>query len=289
LIGLRALIAWPVLVAQLVIFGTAAFALTLGRDARGERDHFIRGLIWPWQGLALLNLLISPLLLLEITAGMAQTGWREALPLIPEVLQQTHAGQVWEWRLPFTGLLVITSLSPMRHTATAWSLLIVSSALFLLESLTSHAVDIGRLAIAIYFIHQCAAALWLGAVLGLWIGVRRAKLDVSWVEYAAPWVSRLAGWTVLILIMSGVLTAYHALAGDPSHILSAAYGRALSVKLAAASLVLMIGAYNRFLLIPQLGGTGARDRLLRNVGLESVLLAGVIGLAAVLANTPPAH
>ena len=71
-------------------------------------------------------------------------------------------------------------------------------------------------------------------------------------------------------------------------IIYAIYGRTLMVKLGAASVVLLIGAYNRFVLIPERNGP-ERGSLLRNVGLESILLAGVAGLAALLANTPPAH
>jgi putative copper resistance protein D len=159
----------------------------------------------------------------------------------------------------------------------------------MLESLTSHAIDIGAAAVTIDCAHELAAALWLGAVFGLWFGAGHEKLGVDWVEYAAPWVSRLAGWTVTVLILSGLFIAYHQLAGDPTRIFYAIYGRTLMVKLGAATTVLLIGAYNRFVLMPEIDGPEARDRLLRNVGLESLLLLGVAGLAALLANTPPAH
>jgi putative copper export protein len=41
--------------------------------------------------------------------------------------------------------------------------------------------------------------------------------------------------------------------------------------------------------MPTVSESSAQESLLRNVGIESVLLVGVLGLAALLANTPPAH
>ncbi|MGH7838677.1 MAG: hypothetical protein ACREQC_12770, partial [Candidatus Binataceae bacterium] len=97
---MRALLAWPVLTAQLLMFGTAAFALSLGNDAGAERDQLIASLISLWRLLGLTVLLVSPLLFVQITAGMAGTNWWNAIPLAPQVLRETHAGAVWQWRLP---------------------------------------------------------------------------------------------------------------------------------------------------------------------------------------------
>jgi putative copper export protein len=288
LIGWRALTAWVVLTSQLTIFGTASFTLSLDTSGRGKRDLFIAGLTQLWRWLALVNLLSSSLLLLEITAGMAQTGLKDALPLLPEVLKETYAGHIWELRLPASALMLIFAAS-LRKGAAAISLVMLSASLLLFESLTSHAVDHGSVAVAIHFLHQCSAAVWIGAVLGLWIGAQWEMLSDEWVECIAPWVSRLAGWTVAFLLLSGLLTARRMLPTDITRMWEIPYGRALIVKLGAASVVLMIGAYNRFFLIAHLRGRAARIKLLRNVGVESVLLMLVVGLAAILANTPPAH
>ena len=276
----RALIAWPVLVALLVMFGTAGFALTLSHDRAGDRDQFMRGLIPLWRVLGTINLVLSPLLLIAITAGMADTRWRQALPLVPEVLCESHAGRIWEWRLPIAAMLAVAAWCPLRAAVAAWTVLLFAGASLLLESLTSHAIDSGFVVVMIHFFHQTAAALWFGAVLGLWFGARHELLGAGWTEYAAPWVSRLAGWTVVALIMSGVFIAYHGLAADPMRVIYSIYGRTLIVKLGAASLVLLIGAYNRFVLMPEIKGTSVVDRLVRNVGFESLLLCGVVGIAA---------
>jgi hypothetical protein len=67
-------------------------------------------------------------------------------------------------------------------------------------------------------------------------------------------------------------------------------GRTLIAKVAVFAAVLAIGGYNRYWLVPNVSDATARDGLLRNVGVEWViLLFAVLGLASLLANTPPAH
>ena len=286
---MRALIAWPILTSQFLIFGTSAFALSLGAAPEAERERLIESLIGPWRALATIAMLASPLLFAQIAAGMAGTDMIAALPFLPEVLRETHAGSVWEWRLPIAMVLAIGAWLPLGKKLVAGIMLGLSAALLLCESLTSHAIDKGAIAVAVQFFHELAGALWIGAILDLWLGATRARLSDAWVEHTAPWVSRMAEWTVVILLLSGLYAAYRALLGEPALLMYTAYGRVLMIKIAAASLVLLIGAYNRFMLIPEMAVADARGALLRNVAVESILLVGIIGIAALLANTPPAH
>jgi putative copper resistance protein D len=286
---MRAALAWPVLYAQLLIFGTAAFTLTLGPELQNGRDRLIGSLINLWRGLGLVVLTLSPLLFVTIASGMAQMTGLKVLPLVPVILAATHAGRVWEWRLPIVTALALASWLPLRPTTMARVMLVASGALLFCESLTSHAIDRGMVAATVHFIHETAGAVWIGAILGIWLGALHAQLGKTWVVDVAPWVSRLAGWTVAALLLSGLYTTYHALMGDPGLLMYSSYGRVLLLKISAASIVLAIGAYNRFMVIPDLVRSEAYVALLRNVAIESILLIGVVGVAALLANTPPAH
>ncbi len=286
---LRILFAWPVLAIQLIIFGTAAFALSLGSDAAAQRARLIVRLRAIWRVLGLITLALSPFLFVEIVAGMAGTTWSQALPYSSEVLRETHAGHVWEWRFPLVILLATGGWLPLTRIASAILFVAISTGLLLCEGLASHAIDHGATAVAFFVVHELSGGLWIGAVFSLWFGASRVQLGADWVDHTAPWVSRLAGWTVVVLLLSGVYTAYQALMGDASLLLYSTYGRNLLIKIGAASIVLLIGAYNRFIIMPELAGSSAREALLKNVLLESILLVGVIGLAALLANTPPAH
>jgi putative copper resistance protein D len=286
-IGERAIVAWPLLVAEILIFGTTAFALLLAPEPQSEE---IASALTPlWRGLALLAALLSPLALLVGTANMADVSLRAAVPFLAQVVRETHFGQVWSWSFPLTLALLVIPWTPGRGPLKTAALSLVSGALLLLVSFSSHAIDRGRIALIFYFTHEVAAALWIGAILGLWFGAVRGKLGSGWIQRTAPRVSSVAGWTVATLILSGLYTAYYSLGADPHRIIDSAYGRTLVEKVCAAMLVLLIGAYNRYYLMPTVSETSAQETLLRNVGLESLLLIGVLGLAALLANTPPVH
>jgi hypothetical protein len=110
------------------------------------------------------------------------------------------------------------------------------------------------------------------------------------VEHAAQRVSKLAFCSVIALVISGTYTAYNGLGFDLYRLLFSAYGRTLIAKMTVFAAVLAIGAYNRYWLVPKVAEHAVRDALLRNVRIESViLLLVVVGLASLLANTPPAH
>jgi putative copper resistance protein D len=286
-IGERALVAWPLLMAQTTIFGTAAFALLIAPDTRSEE---LAGALTPlWRGLALIAFVFSPLALLVGAANMGDLSLRAAIPFLPQVIRQTHFGRVWSWSFLLTMVLALIPWTRGRGQLKTAILACVACALLLLVSCSSHAIDRGTTAVIVYFIHEVAAAIWIGAIFGLLFGAVRGKLGSDWVLKTAPRVSGVAGWTVTILILSGLYTAYYSLGVDPHRLFDAAYGRTLMDKVCAAMLVLLIGAYNRYWLMPTVSESSAQEILLRNVGVESVLLVGVLGLAALLANTPPAH
>jgi putative copper resistance protein D len=286
-IGERALVAWPLLVAETLIFGTAAFALLLAPDMRSE--DMATALTPLWRGLALLAVVFSPLTLIIGTANMGDLSLRDAIPFLPQVLRETHFGHIWTLSFPLTLVLLVVAWTRGRGLVKTALLGLVGCVLLLLGSLSGHAIDRGRIAVMVYFAHEVAAALWVGAILGLWFGAVRGKLGSGWILQTAPRVSGVAGWTVTVLIVSGLYTAYYSLGADPHRLIDAAYGRTLVDKVCAAMLVLLIGAYNRYWLMPAVSEASAQESLLRNVGVESVLLIGVMGLAALLANTPPAH
>jgi putative copper export protein len=73
------------------------------------------------------------------------------------------------------------------------------------------------------------------------------------------------------------------------HPLDSSYGRVLTAKIEAFAVALAIGGYNRFYLVPTLELASTRSLLIRNVATESLIIVGVMGLAALLAATPPAH
>ncbi|HXN86513.1 MAG TPA: hypothetical protein VN867_10595, partial [Candidatus Binataceae bacterium] len=156
-----AILTWPLLVSQLLIFGTAAFVLMFAPATIGEGRDSSPVFIAIWRALAVVIVIVSPMLFIAMASGMAQMTWAQVLPVIPQVARETYAGRLWMWRFGAVALLAIVAWIPARANLTAIGLMAISAILTLLGSMTSHAVDKGSFAVAIYCVHQMAAGIWL--------------------------------------------------------------------------------------------------------------------------------
>ena len=282
------ILAWPLIAAQILIFGTAAFALMTASSQIAGRERLTGSLVVLWRGLALLILTISPLRFLSVAAGMADSPLKDAIPFVPQIMRETFAGRVWAWRLGVAAMLAIAAwISPRRMLAV--SVFAISAVLLLSQSITSHAVDSGAYAIAIHFIHQVASGLWIGALTCLLLGATHAHARAEWLKWATGRVSMIAAWSVALLVVTGSVRAWYAIGLHFELLVYSIYGRTLLWKLATAATVILIGGYNRYRVVPDLGEASARATLIRNVSAECMLLGAVLGWSALLANTPPPH
>jgi putative copper resistance protein D len=243
-----------------------------------------------WNFLAAVIVLTAPLVLLNMTADMAGVPWTSAVGFLPQVLAETHAGQIFQWFLPIAFAVLLSTCIPIPPAFRTTMLFLMTGVLLLLQALLSHAIDKGALAVTVYFLHETSVSLWVGALLALWMVVQYGDPPDVWVERAARRVSKVAFWSVLALVITGTYTAYNGLGFDVYRLLFSLYGRTLIVKVVVFAGVLAVGAYNRYWLVPKVAEPAAREALLRNVRIESlILILAVVGLASLLANTPPAH
>ena len=286
----RALLEWPLLLASAATFGTATFVLAVRGFDGCPAGSTMAALLPAWRLMAIVVFLVSPIMLLKLTAEMSGVSWLEALPFVPEVLTQTHSGEVWRWALIVAALLLVCVFAPLASITRAVALACFSAVLMFCGAQLGHAVDHGSMAILVYLVHEAAAGSWIGALLGLWLVTRRAQPSWEWVARAARMVSTIAAWSVAALVLSGAYTAYQGLGFSVDRLLFSSYGRTLIVKVVVFCAVLSIGAYNRERLMPDVAASGTQRILLRNVGIEALALGVmVVGLAALLANTPPAR
>jgi putative copper resistance protein D len=267
----------------LMLFGTAAFALLFAPLAI---EDYGGDAITLWRGLAVLNLVMSPLVFMQIAAGMAQASWLEVAPFLAPILRETLAGRIWVWRLVAAVMLAIVVWIPARVMTIGACSLALTSILIVLSSATSHAIDKGALVVAIYCAHQAAAGLWLGALVSLLMSARRGPEALA---AFTPRVSTVCAWAVGIMVISGPLIALRWLGWNPHLLLDSAYGRTLTVKIMIAVPVLLLGAYNRYWQVPGIAKDNIRLILVRAVSAECVLLLAVLAWSAILANTPPPH
>jgi putative copper export protein len=283
----RTLCEWPMLTALLLVFGLAAFsaAIVPSQSSLSEPSG-----IWnAVRGLALVVLILAPLQLLTAVASMAGTVFAQALPLAPEVVRQTRFGNIWLASALLLVALAAVAWIPWRPRWRASLVGLTGAALLALRALVSHAIDFGTLAITFYFVHEAAAGLWGGALLGLSFMAGRGDMERPAAALVVRRVSRLAGWCVAALVASGAYIAYCALGLNLDHLLYSAYGRTLIAKVAVFGMLVALGGYNRYRLLPRLSAMPVRSELIRSVRIECLLMAAVLVLAVLLANTPPAH
>lgn len=293
---LIAAIVWPAIAAQLFALGSAALALGLLSHHSDQPDYPIieRGVVGPltpwWRIFAFVNLAFFGILVVAKTAGMADVSWPQALPLISEVMTGTHAGHVWQWQTAIALALAAATLLPLKPLLRAAIVASLAALLLLMGSLTSHAIDYGSTTIVIDFAHQLAGGLWAGALFGCWLIARHGNRDEAPLTIpAAKILSRMALVSVLTLILSGLYLAWRTIGFSLHELLGATYSHVLTVKLLFFAAALAIGAANQLFLIPRLDHQPSRQKLLRNIRAEAVILLVVIGLAALLANTSPAR
>ena len=283
----RALCDGPLVLALLLAFGLALFMLTVA-PAEAALDS-PRPTFWILLRLfATVQLVLWPLKLLIYVASMAGVRGVEALPYIPEVLRETHFGHDWAVSAALAVALAMAAWMPGPRSNRAGMAALASAFLLICWADASHAVDFGALAVTVYFLHEATAGLWAGSLVGLWVVGRQAHAD-GVLRLTARRVSRISGWCVIVLVLSGVYNASKTLGLNLNHLVYSPYGQILIAKVMVAALIVGLGGYNRYRLIPRGPKPFGRTALLRNVAAECILLIGVLGFAALLANTSPPH
>lgn len=145
--------------------------------------------------------------------------------------------------------------------------------------------------------HMIATAIWVGGLVALLLSALPPGTDPAIGTLAAV-VVRFSGVALVCVAVLAVTGAYRALA-ELAHIadlVRTGYGRTLLVKLILFSVMLAIGAYNRFVLHPRLeraaiglsaDARGAGAALRRSVRAEVTLATLVLGVVAVMIGFPP--
>jgi copper transport protein len=260
---------------------------------------------------AWVGLLLAGVAGLVLTPLVTLSALREGPGGLGELLGGTTFG--FGWRLQAAGLAValIATVVTRRATGTgrlpdepvpALGLAFGPLAALYAISATGHAGtgDDRTLNVGIDLVHNLATAAWIGGLVGLAVLVAPAVAalgDDDRTRLGAAVVVRfstLALTAVALLVVTGV---YRALAEvSLGELTGTAYGRALLVKLGLFGVMLVGGAYNRFVIHPRLEraalgldpddrGAGASLRL--SVRAELAVAALLLVAVAVLVSLAP--
>jgi len=239
----------------------------------------------------------------------------QAMAALPLVLTRTHFGAIWISRATVLALLLAVSLS--RALPARGAGLVLSLGIVLTGSLTGHAADWGDLSLAVIvdWLHAVAATAWTGGLFGLPLMLRRPAWSPELVGVIARRFSRLAAYCLLVVVASGIYNTWVQLPTFAS-LWTTTYGVSLLLKICLASTLALLGAVNRYLVLPDLdldasdtrrGGrlrrlghmtlsgaaptpAAATAKLWRFLGREALVAVVVFGCTAVLGeSTPKSH
>jgi copper transport protein len=180
----------------------------------------------------------------------------------------------------------------MLCTGRARSVLLVAGALAAVASLplTGHALTVrpAALAMAALAAHGLAAAFWIGSLAAL-LAIMSAR--ASGEAAAVAVLRRFSRWgmvAVAALAIAGVASAVLQL-GAVAELFGSRYAWLIAGKVFLLLALLLLALLNRFRWLPMLegGARAAAGPLRRSIGGEVALAICVIGVTAVLVQTPP--
>jgi copper transport protein len=261
-----------------------------------------------WIALAV-ALVATPVYLLMATAQFALRSFWSFGALIP-LLRVSAFGRGYldlELVLLLFGVSAAVALwldRPERAQRSIASLLslcgaaLAGGAALLVPGVAGHAGQTSprALALTLDWLHLCAAALWIGGLVGLLVLWRSLPVAqrVAGLVVAVPRFSNVAFVSVAALLGSGIGASVLRLPTLAS-LWDTSYGKAIIVKALLLAGAMLVGAVNLLRTTPRLQATatepsigpGATVLLRRLVAGEVVLLSGAVLAAAVLSSLAP--
>jgi len=248
-------------------------------------------------------------------------------PVLPTVIFRTHLGRAWIIRI---GALILLSLTLMVGRRFRDSrgftgfMLGIAVIIAMTESASGHASDKGDFSVPeiMDFLHLLAACAWGGGLLALSLVIlpnlaRAGDQTAALIADIARRFSRIAGIAVGIIAITALYNAW-AFVGSFEAIWTSPYGWTVFAKVILFSLLISLGAFNRYVSVPLLQECGGASRtgrgmitrgashlfsqyfrnpdgltiafrFKRSVKIEAMLMLGVFLCAAMLRHEIPAR
>ena len=226
---------------------------------------------------------IAPFLLL-MTAGNIGGDLRSTVdPLMISVALTSKAGQ--SMLVLFSGfLLVFLWISFFQKRR--FNLGVIGFALILLSfSLYGHSTINGLSSQLLIILHLGTISFWVGSFLPLRFSTY-GKLEEENLFQIAHQFGVYAMFYILVLLISGLILGT-ILVGGIEQLLTSDYGRALLLKLAFVTILLGIGAVNKFRLVPQLKNKNSSHvlKLRKSINSEICILFIILVISSLLTTS----
>jgi putative copper resistance protein D len=256
-----------------------------------------------WGVVALLLSTVAGLLVRS--AGMSGYPLIRVVAVLPTVILRTHFGHAWILRIVAIVALSLTIVASgryrhsrsSRYVMLGWALIVSA-----LDSASGHASDAGDFSVPelMDWLHVVAAMVWGGSLVVLSIEILPRMCNQSdraarSIATIAKRLSRIAGLAVAFVAVTALYQEW-AYGGSVQGLPGSAYGRIIIVKVVLFFLLLLLGAWNRYVSVPRLQaragletGPPVAARFRRTVAFEAILFAAVLLCAALLRQEMPAR
>lgn len=280
--------------------------------------------VWRILGICVAALTLSSFMLLLVrTAIMSGRSLADSLPMLPQVMLQTHFGQVCIMRfigLGFAWLGWFWGYRSFRSRAALGILLVAVILIAASRSASGHAADAGDFTVAeaVDCLHIFMVSALGGAVVVVSLVILPAvsKLAIERLAMIARRLSLMAGVALAGVVVTGVFNAWRELGGSLSALRDTAYGELLSIKLLLVAAMVVLGALNRYRFVPRLraragyqvkrrgtrtlpfahDSASAESKLHRHnpalaltytISIEAILALGILAITAMLVHAMP--
>ena len=297
---------WLAFLTVMAAVGLAALRLAIARPVvRRVPGASLRAVTVAFGAVSAIGLLAIPAYLLLATAEFALRSVFDVGALVPLVRVSAFGRSTFDLWICFALFALAAGIAiridrperPERSLAELLALvgaIIAAAAVLLVPGLSGHAAQTSPRAFSLLFdwTHLAAGSLWLGGLAGLLVLWRSLPPGprVGGLSVAVPRFSNVAFVSVLVIVASGTAASLEHLPTVAS-LWQTSYGQAILVKVALLGLTIPLAAVNLLRVRPGLAvaATGeAATRLLRRlVGVEVLLVAGIVLAASALSSLPP--
>lgn len=203
----------------------------------------------------------------------------------------TSVGRALMWRgaaivVACAGVAAARSAHGRRRLAALAVTAVTAAGAMAAHVAAGHAAASGARAfqVAAQWGHFAAVGVWVGGLAALLVGVRGAPSEIK--ARAVRRFSFAAGIALAVVAATGTLRAWQEVRSWGA-LTSTSYGRVVLVKAGLLTVLVALGAVNRYRHVPR--AAESLSRLRRVSGVELAIGAVAIGSAALLANLVPAR
>ena len=269
---------------SLLMVGTGLFILHFQSMLSPSTFTYCQKLIFQS---SLAGLIVAPLLFLLVAGNIGGDIASSIDPLMISIAFSSKAGQAV--LVLFLGFLLVCFWSYILPKQ-IWTVALAGFSLILISfSVYGHSTINGYSTQLLIVLHLLAISYWVGSFLPLRYSTYRDIEDEKLFQIAHKF-GIYAVYYIVVLVIAGVSLGT-VLVGDLNGLLYTNYGQVFLIKLSLVTILLGIGAMNKFFLVPNLQSDAKAYavKLRKSIGREIIILAFILVISSIISTTiePP--